>query len=92
MVKQGPKKRWLPWAEKTPGLPKEIGGVQSKLSHLNKPMLLQFCREEVFSTVEGSVDHLDVQLGRLFTAQGHLQRKTMKAKIQPVLCSLSCMP
>jgi hypothetical protein len=23
---QGPKKRWLPWAEKTPELLKEIGG------------------------------------------------------------------
>lgn len=92
MVKQGPKKRWLPWAEKTPRLPKGIGGVQSKLSDLNKPRLLHFCPEEVFSTVEGSIDLLDVQLGKLFTAQGHLQRKIMEAKIQPVLCLLSCMP
>lgn len=46
-MKQGPKKRWLPWAEKTSGLPKEIRGVQVD-SNLNKPKLLQFYREEVF--------------------------------------------
>lgn len=86
-----PKKRWLSWAEKTPGLPKEIGGVQSRLSNLKKPKLLQFY-EEVFSTVEESIDLLDVQLDRLFTAQRHLQQKIMEAKIQLVLCSLSCTP
>lgn len=89
--KQRPKKRWLSWAEKTPGLPKEIGGVQSRLSNLKKPKLLQFYKE-VFSTVKGRIHLLDVQLGRLFTAQRHLQRKIMVAKIQLVLCSLSCMP
>lgn len=80
-VKQGPKKRWLLWAEKALGPPKEIGGVQSRLSHLNKPKLLQFCGEEVFSAVEGDLDLLDVLLGRLFTAHGHLQRELMGAEI-----------
>lgn len=75
-----------------PRAAKEIGGVQRRLSNLNKPGLLQFCREEVFSTVVESIDLLDIQLGRLLTAQGNLQRKIMDAKIQPALCSLSCMP
>lgn len=75
-----------------PTATKEIGGVQCRLSNLYKPELLQFCREEVFSTVAGSTDLLDIQLGRLFTAQGNLRRKIMEAKIQPALCSLSCMP
>lgn len=52
--KQRPKKRWLSWAEKTPGLPKEIGGVQSRLSNLKKPKLLQFYKE-VFSTVKAFI-------------------------------------
>lgn len=71
---------------------KEIGGVRSRLSNLNKPELLQFCREEVFSIVAGSIDLLDIQSGRLFTAQGNLRRKIMEAKIQPEQSSLSCMP
>lgn len=75
-----------------PRATKEIGRVQSRLSNLNKPELFQFCREEVFSTVAGSIDLLDIQSGRLFTAQGNLQRKIMEVKIQPALCSLSCMP
>lgn len=74
------------------GLPKEIGGVPSRLTNLNKPKLLQFCVEETFSTAEGGSALLDVQSGRLFTAQGHLQRKIMEAKIQPRLCFLSYMP
>lgn len=64
----GPKKRWLSWAEKTPGLPKEIRGDWSRLSNPKKPKILHFSREEVFSTVEGSIDLLDVQLDSLFTA------------------------
>lgn len=41
--KQRPKKRWLSWAEKTPGLPKEIGGVQSRLKseEAQAPPILQ---------------------------------------------------
>lgn len=44
------------------------------------------------STVEESLDLLYVQPGRLFTAQGHLQRKIVEAKDPSVLCSLSWMP
>lgn len=58
---------------------------------LKIPKLLQFY-EEVFSTVEESLDLLDVRVGRLFTAQRHLQRKIMEAEIQLVLCPLSGMP
>lgn len=68
-----------------------MGGVQSRISNLKKPELLQFYKE-VFSTVKGSINLLHVQLGGLFTAQRHLQRKIMVAKLQLVLCSLNCMP
>lgn len=84
-----PKKRWFSWAEKTPQLPKETGTVQSRLSDLHKSQHLQFCEDEVCSAVEAKV--LTWMSGK-FTAQGHLQKKILGAKTQPVLCSLSCLP
>lgn len=80
----------FPGQRRPQGYPRKL--EESRVdSNLKKPKLLQFYKE-VFSTVKGSIHLLDVQLGRLFTAQRHLQRKIMVAKIQLVLCSLSCMP